>query len=300
MKLSQVVDERAVIVGAEIASKEAAIDLVLDALYAHHRFVASKESIRALISKREKLGGTTFHSGVAIPHIRPDGFSELLVGVCVPKVPLVVESIEVRIVILVVAPKDSPSSYVNVLSTLVKVSQENELFNRLCASATAAEFVRILDESNVEVKKELTVRDVMQSKFTTVGPHVTLRDLTNLFYSESISYAPVVDEDGSFIGEVDIIDLIRVGIPDYAHMMGNLRFLHSFEPFEELLKNEDKIEVEEVMREPTSMLDPDDTVVEAALELDQRKRRRLPVVRDRKVLGILSDMDLLSKILRSR
>jgi len=203
-------------------------------------------------------------------------------------------------VMLVVAPKDAPSSYVNVLSTLVKISQDEELFGRMCSVSDTGGFVRLLEESDIEVKKELTVRDIMETPVLTIGPHVTLRELTNLFYSESVSYAPVVDEDGDFIGEVDVMDLIRVGIPDYAHMMGNLRFLHSFEPFEELLKNEDKIQVSEVMREPKMMLDPDDSVIEAALELDQRKRKRLPVVRDRQVLGIVSDMDLLSKILRSR
>ena len=300
VRLSQVIDRRSVIVGAAVTSKDEAIELLLDALLAHHSFVSSREALHLLVSKREKLGGTTFQTGIAIPHIRPDNFSDLLIGVCIPRQAFVADSIEVRMVMLVVAPKDAPSSYVNVLSTLVKISQDEELFSRLCGVSSADGFVRLLDESDIEVKKELTVRDIMETPVLTIGPHLTLRELTNLFYSESVGYAPVVDENGNFIGEVDVMDLIRVGIPDYAHMMGNLRFLHSFEPFEELLKNEDKIQVGEVMREPKTVLDPDDSVIEAALELDQRKRKRLPVVRDRQVLGIVSDMDLLSKILRSR
>lgn len=300
VSLSQIVDRRSILVGVPVQDKEQAIDLILDALYAHHPFAASRQLLREEISKRERIGGTVFHSGIAIPHIRLSDFADLLVGVCIPRSPCVVESVEVRMIMLVVAPKDAPSSYVNVLSTLVKLSQDTEFFERLCAASSADHFVRLLEESEVEVKKELAVKDIMESPVVTIGPHMTLRELTNLFYSESISYAPVVDDAGFFVGEVDVVDLIRVGIPDYAHMMGNLRFLHSFEPFAELLQNEDKIQVGEVMREPTVVLDPDDSVIEAALELDQKKRKKLPVVRDRRVLGVLSDMDILCKVLRIR
>ncbi len=300
VKLSEILDKRSVVVGAQVDTKDQAVDLVLDALYAHHSFAVSRETLHSLVAKREKLGGTTFHSGIAIPHIRLDDFSGLLIGACIPKTPFVTDSVEVKMLLLVVAPKNAPSSYVNVLSTLVKLSQNEDLFGRLCRASSSEQFIDILDDSDTEVKKELTVRDIMETPVVTIGPHLTLRELTNLFYEEAVSYAPVVDDQGRFIGEVDVIDLIRVGIPDYAHMMGNLRFLHTFEPFEELLKNEDKIRVGEVMREPTSTLAPDDSVVEAALELDQKKRRRLPVVQDRRVLGVVSDMDILSKILRSR
>ena len=300
MKLSELIDRRSIILGRSIRSKEEAIDTLLDSLGALDEVTEPKAALRGLVMKREKLGATAFHSGIAIPHLRIDNFERLVLGVCIPSDPIKADSISIRMVVLMIVGKQAPSSHVNVLATLLKMSQDESLFASLCAARSPAELITLLDEAEVEVKKELTVRDIMESPAITVSAYTNLRDLTNLFNAESISYAPVVNEEGVFVGEVDAFDLIRVGIPDYAHMMGSLRFTHSFEPFEELLKNEERILVDEVMREPSAILDPDDTVMDAALELDQTRRRCLPVVRDRMILGVVSEMDILSKVLRGR
>ena len=109
---------------------------------------------------------------------------------------------------------------------------------------------------------------------------------------------PVVDEKNGFIGEGTIHELLQVGIPNYAMMIGNLDFLATFEPFEALLRNESNITVAEVMRKPKGRLKPGTSIVEAALELTQGRYRHLAVVEKGQLVGILSVTDILTKILR--
>ena len=272
----------------------------MDRVCRHFGLSSRRDELLTLILRRERLGGTVFQTGIAIPHVVAAELRELCLGVCIPAEPIAADSVQIRAMFLILAGKETPSSHVNLLAALLRLSQNEPLFSALCRAPSASDLVRLVEESGIEVRRELTVRDVMESPAVTISAYTTLRDLIDLFIAESISYAPVVDEEGIFVGEVEAQDLIKTGIPDYAHMIGSLKFAHSFEPFEELLKNEDKIRVSEVMREPAALLDPDDTIVEASLVLNQKGRRCLPVVRDRLVLGILSEMDILSKVLRNR
>lgn len=281
-----------------LQSKEEALEALLDRICRRYELSPKREELLQLILKRERLGGTVFQSGIAVPHVVAPELRGLYLGVCIPARPIASDSVHIRVMFLILAGSDGPSSHVNLLATLLRLSQEEPLFSALCAARSASEVLRLLDESGIEVRKDLSVRDVMESPAITVSAYATLADLIDLFDAQSISYAPVVDAEGTFVGEVEAQDLIRAGIPDYAHMIGSLKFAHSFEPFEELRKNEDRILVNEVMREPAGVLDPDDTIVDAVLLLNQKGRRCLPVVRDRAVLGVLSEMDILSKVLR--
>lgn len=81
-------------------------------------------------------------------------------------------------------------------------------------------------------------------------------------------------------------------------MVGNLKFLNTFEPLEELLKNEENLKIKQIMRKPSLQFSDDTSIIEAVLELTQNKRRHIPVVKDKKVIGIISIMDILNKVLR--
>ena len=119
-----------------------------------------------------------------------------------------------------------------------------------------------------------------------------------MMFKYHVGYVPVIDENGNFIAEVNTNDVLRNGIPNYAMMIGNLKFLSSFEPFEVLLANEDKIKVRSIMRKPSIKLSPDTSVIETALELTQNNRRHVPIVDGNKIVGIVSFMDILTKVIR--
>jgi PTS system nitrogen regulatory IIA component len=298
MKLASILEPRFIKVKSRVESKDEAVHLILDNFLEHYDFKTSKETILEAVIEREKLGGSVMPSGLTILRARIPDFDDLLVGICVPKVPIPRDDSELKMLVLVLISRTASKLFVNVMSALTELPKDPGLFAELIGAKDANHFIRVLDKANIQVKKELFVRDIMARDLVTVRPGTTLKEVVDSFYKHDISYAPVVDETGKFLGELDVLDLMKLGIPNYALMIGNLRFLHSFEPFEELFEKEDRILVENVMRKPVRHLDPGDSVIEAAFELEQNRRRILPVVEDGRIVGIIGCIDILEKLLR--
>ena len=81
-------------------------------------------------------------------------------------------------------------------------------------------------------------------------------------------------------------------------MLDNLSFLSTLDPFDKLLENEDTIQIKKIMNKPLVQLAPEASIIEATFEMTQHKRRQIPVVKDKKIVGVISYMDILKKILR--
>jgi len=298
MKLISLLDKNFINPGARVRTKEAAIDLVLKQFFHVHKFHQSMEEIRAAILAREELGGTLLGNGLAIPHARLDQFDDLLVGIVIPETPIRSEAgEELRCIVVFLTLKAGTSVYLQTLASFARIGQDPVLYPALLACRSPSEVIQTL--GNVYVEQGMTVKDIMSPNLYTVQPHSSLKDLADLFYKYHISYAPVVSDEQDLLGEVDVIDLLKAGIPEYAAMIGNLDFLSQLKPFEELLNNEDTIPVRDIMRAAKLTLQLDTSLIRTAMLMTTHKRRHIPVVEEGRVLGIVSFMDLLSKVLRA-
>lgn len=294
MKLSSLIDKDFIKLGVELDSFESVVDYAIE-LFARKDFPVGKDKIKAAILERESLETTALPSGLAVPHTRLTGFDDLRIAIIVPKEPITIADTAVRCFSVIVTSQTASNIYLQTLATMAKLSSDVASFDKVVKAANPeqvmAEFARY------DVKKNITVLDVMNTELDPVTPDMTLKELADFFYSKNLTYAPVV-ENGELIGEVTIFELLQVGIPNYAMMIGSLDFLSSFEPFEALLSNENKIKVAEVMRKPKGRLKPETSLVEAALELTQERFRFLPVVDNGNFVGVISVDDLLTKVIR--
>jgi CBS domain-containing protein len=298
VRLTSLLDEKTIRTDLRATTRAEAIQQLLDLLYERFNPRPDRRSVLQMIMDRESLGGTAFPSGIAIPHARIPEFDDLLIAIGVPRIPIPSESGDIRMVVLILTSKTASRIYLKTLAALVRLSQDPGLFGRLLAAADPPALLAVLRQANIQVEQALTVRDIMSPAVPQVRPDTTLKELADLMYKHATGYAPVVDEGGRFVGEVNMLDLLQVGIPDYARKIGNLSFLHSFEPFEELLEREERLQVREIMRKPLHLLDPDDPVIHAAFVLHRHRRQHLPVVRKGSLVGIVSFMDILTKVLR--
>lgn len=111
---------------------------------------------------------------------------------------------------------------------------------------------------------------------------------------------PVTDEHGSYLGEVNILGLLKVGVPDYLMMLDNVSFLRSYEPLERLFEQEDTLTVGEIMDSNTEVLRPDTSIPEAVFGMIQRQKRFYSVVDDQgKLVGVVTAMDIYKKIIKA-
>ena len=118
-------------------------------------------------------------------------------------------------------------------------------------------------------------RDVMTTKIITIGPEESLLDAMQLLVCREISGMPVVDQDQKMIGiitEKDILNFV---------FSGNLK----------------NTRVNEVMTRDVTSFPPGADAETIALAIGEGRFRRVPIVEDGKVVGIVSRRDILRVIL---
>jgi Zn-dependent protease/predicted transcriptional regulator len=152
------------------------------------------------------------------------------------------------------------------------------LFTRSILTLVVALFVYIgasEEERATEINVSLEgirVRRIMSSNIKTIGPNSTLRELMDLMFNEKHRGYPVVEGD-KLQGIVTLTDLQR--IPDHLR---------------------ESTIVSEIMSRKIYVIGPDEEAASAMKIMSERKIRRLPVLEDGKLIGIISREDLVRAI----
>lgn len=298
MHLSSLMNSNFIVILDSISSKEEAINRILEKIKKNYNSKFDEKSVLAKIRERESLSSTSFSNFIAIPHARIEDFNDFIVGVAVLKKEIIHDEKPIKMIVLILTGKSESSLYLNTLSTFVKISMNKELFNSLVKINDENEFIEIITQNKFKVKKEISVEDIMTKDAVSISPEHTLKELLDVMSKNKINYIPVKDDLDNYLGELNTGDIIRLGIPSYATMIGNLSFLSNFEPFEELLKNEDTIKVKNIYRQSVVKITPESSLIELAFKLSQNNKRHASVVKDGKLVGVVSIHDIINKVLR--
>lgn len=298
MKLHNLLSEPLILLDRPVKTKEEAIQILVKAIQSRYPFPLKPEEIQRAVLAREALGGTSFPTGIAVPHARLDFLDDIVVAVLRPSQPLPDPVAPVRLVVLMLTSQNKPAIYLNSLSSILKFSQKAEPYEKALAATSPKEFIDVIATQDFNLVKVVTVEDLLTEPPVTVKPDDSLATLLDLFHHRNLSYVPVVDAEGLLVGEVGLGDILKSGFPDFTSQVGSLRFLKTFEPFETLLQKEDKVLVKDLMKPVAFGCDPSASVVELCFEFLQKGRRHCPVVRGRQLVGVLSIMDILNKVIR--
>jgi len=144
----------------------------------------------------------------------------------------------------------------------------------------------------------VTIEDVMTRQVITVRQETTVQEAARLMFTNRVSGLPVVDASGRVVGIVSDGDLIvrqrRPTVKPWWRLF--------FENGERLVREYRKrvgLTVGDVMTSPALVISPVFGIETAAAILDNRKIRRLPVVRDGQLVGIVSRGDLIKALAAS-
>ena len=85
MKLSSLIQKELIITKAAVESREQAVELALRGLFDRKKMKLSKDAVKSEIEARDRLGGTVFESGLAIPHARIKDYGDLSIMICIPE-----------------------------------------------------------------------------------------------------------------------------------------------------------------------------------------------------------------------
>jgi len=138
------------------------------------------------------------------------------------------------------------------------------------------------------------IRDV-----TSVLAICKLVDLLGILSRQKITGLPVVSNNQEVIGFISLHDIIRATLPNYLGIINSNSILSEFIQLSKSLKEYAQRPVEEFMRKNIITIDEDDNEVLAADLLIRNKIQRLPVLRDGKLVGIVTLTDICRELMEN-
>jgi CBS domain-containing membrane protein len=135
--------------------------------------------------------------------------------------------------------------------------------------------------------EKLKVRDIMSTDLVTLKEDDDLGLAENVMRFGRIRHLPVVNK-GKLVGLVTHRDILRAQVSSLAEI-----------PLEE--RNELKLSIpaREIMKKDIETISPDETVLDAAKILKENKYGCLPVVNNRKLIGIITEADFIDLVIRA-
>ena len=144
----------------------------------------------------------------------------------------------------------------------------------------------------------MKVEEIMTKDVITVSPKTPIHEAAGLMIDHGVSGLPVVDDAGSVVGIVSEGDLILREKPRERAPWWRL-FFGDAERLAREYQKAHGMTVGEVMTRSLIAVSPDFPIESAALILDQHRIRRVPVVADGQLLGILSRGDLIKALAKA-
>ena len=298
MKLSDFIDSGFVIVDAGAKTFDGGKNQLVE-LFAKNTSYDATAVIDAMAA-REALGSTIIAPGIAFPHIREPFLKDFYVVIgCFPEgIEVEGQSEPIRLIVFFLVPEGKSNLYLRVMAAITKVLAKPEGISRFVEHETKNSFIEYIKNNDMPVGDIVTARDIMNTDFPCLKSTATLREAANEFVSNNIADVCVVDDEGNFLGTVTTGRLLKVGIPDYLLMLDNLNFLKTFEPFEDLLKNEQSMQVKEILKTDVPAFNPDTPMIQVAGKLVDGHSEFGVILDGKRLVGTVTKLDFVHKVVR--
>ncbi len=136
--------------------------------------------------------------------------------------------------------------------------------------------------------------DVMVSNVITAKPDACVQDVAKLLLENRISAVPIVDERGALVGVVSEGDLMRhVETGAARRRPWWLQMMMGSEALADAYVKEHARKVADLMTRKVITANPDTSLSDVARLLERNGIKRVPIVKNEKIVGIVSRANLL-------
>lgn len=146
----------------------------------------------------------------------------------------------------------------------------------------------------------MLAKDIMTVDVVTASPEDTVEHVIKQLLKKKISGVPVVGSDREVLGIVTEGDLIvrsqKLHVPSYIQILGGIIYLDDPADFKEELKKAVAYKVEDVMTTHVLTVEENTPVDEIATIMSDSGVNRLPVIREGKLVGIVSRADIIRSL----
>ncbi|WP_041313566.1 CBS domain-containing protein [Heliomicrobium modesticaldum] len=145
--------------------------------------------------------------------------------------------------------------------------------------------------------KDLTASEIMSREVYTVYPDTPVADVVKLMIEKRISGVPVISRQGDVIGIISEGDLLfkdkDLRYPSFISLLGGMIYLESPKRFAEEFRKSIALRAEEIMTGDVITVEEEARVSEMAGLMTEQQVNRLPVLRNGKLVGIVTRADIL-------
>ena len=153
-------------------------------------------------------------------------------------------------------------------------------------------------EGSNEMKKK--IKEIMKTDVYTVSDEATIKDVLQVLVESKTSGLPIVNAKQQvvgFISDGDIMKFIAKQNPRIIDMTSFITVLYDTESFEKKLHDLMDLSVMELATTKLVSVETDYDIDEVAKVLGEKKIKKVPVLEDGKLAGVISRSDILRYIL---
>ncbi len=148
----------------------------------------------------------------------------------------------------------------------------------------------------------MKAKDIMSKEVITVHKNDTIAEIAKVLVDQSISGVPVVDDEGLLVGIVSEGDLLHKEttprIPDYINLLGAIIYYNGVEQYNADFKKLMAEQASSIMTKKVVSISEETDVDDIAKLMLQHGIKRIPIVKDNKVIGIISRRDLIKSLIK--
>ena len=263
-----------------------------------NKYALSSDDIYEAVQKRDELGHTVYDYGIAMPHGRLDNLKDVIIAIYKPLKSISMHGKDVNLIVMILTSNTGSNLYLKTMSAFAKIIHNSG--ERLIQCETKDGLLSLISNSNVEVEKSLKIKEIMNKDIYVAKLDNTISDVLDKIIKNNIEFVPVANDEGKYIGKIDISCILKLGYPNYLFAMKDLNFLDNLRAFEDFASQEVSVSVKDLFQETQEKsMNQDESVVALGFSLLKHNWHHLAVVdNDNKIVGIIGTKEMLRNILR--
>jgi mannitol/fructose-specific phosphotransferase system IIA component (Ntr-type) len=150
--LANAVTPGTILLGLEGGDKRSVIEALVGLIMASGH-ATDRDAILAAVLDREAKGSTGLENGIAIPHARTPGVSDVVCALGISRAGIDFDSVDERpchLVFLVLAPPCESTKYLKALSAVALIGRDAVLIHRLRTAESPEEVMAVLSSGGDE------------------------------------------------------------------------------------------------------------------------------------------------------
>jgi CBS domain-containing protein/mannitol/fructose-specific phosphotransferase system IIA component (Ntr-type) len=290
MELKELLPRAHVLVPLEATTLRQALTLLVDKLV-EGGAVRDSAALEKRLTDPRLRDVVAVGEQVVLPHFRIEGVERLVVVLGVSPRPLDAYDagldIHPRIVVLILAPPEAATLYLQTVSALARLFKAPGVVERILAARTPDDVLALPELREIRVQPRLTVRDIMSHRVDSVTPETSVRDAVDLMVRHRLRALPVVGEKREVLGIVSEWDIMRALLPQIPRAGGET--VASDEALRQL-------KIRDIMSRSVLCISEDMGVDEVANTMINKDVEQFPVVSEGKLTGFLTRGDIIRKL----